>query len=246
MPLVSIVVPYYKKKLFISECLKSIHNQTYKHYEIILVYDDEDPRDYEYLLTLKKIYKKLFIIKNKKRQGAGGARNLGIKFAKGDYIAFLDSDDMWHKQKLKIQINLMKKNNWDISHTSYKIISNKVAIQNRKAKDLSFQNLIKSCDIGLSSVMMKRSLFKQNIKFPNLKTKEDYVLWLKIARQGKTIYAINKILMSWQKSSNSLSSNTLRKLLDGYCVYRMYLSYSVIKSLYSLFILSFNFIKKNN
>ena len=246
MPLVSIVVPYYKKKLFISECLKSIHNQTYKYYEIILVYDDEDPSDYEYLLIFKKIYKKFFIIKNKKRQGAGYARNLGIKFAKGEYIAFLDSDDKWHKQKLKIQINLMKKNNWDISHTSYKIIRNKVTIQKRKANDLSFQNLIKSLYIGLSSVIMKRSLFKHNIKFPNLKTKEDYVLWLKIARQGKTIYAINKILMSWQKSNNSLSSSTFRKLFDGYFVYRIYLSYSVIKSLYSLFILSFNFLKKNN
>ena len=93
---------------------------------------------------------------------------------------------------------------------------------------------------------MKRSLFKHNIKFPNLKTKEDYVLWLKIARQGKTIYAINKILMSWQKNNNSLSSSTFRKLFDGYFVYRTYLSYSVIKSLYSLFVLSFNFLKKNN
>tara|TARA_B110000305_G_scaffold213582_1_gene249651 strand:+ start:1652 stop:2401 length:750 start_codon:yes stop_codon:yes gene_type:complete len=244
MALISIIVPYYKKRFFISKCLRSIDDQTYKNYEIILVYDDDDISDYKYVLSFKNIYKKLHIIRNKQRVGAGYARNIGIKYAKGDFIAFLDSDDLWHKEKLKTQIYLMKKYNWLISHTSYKIINNNITSQIRNAKNLTFNNLIKSCDIGLSSVIMKRSLFNKKIKFPNLKTKEDFVLWLLIARQGITIYAVDKILMNWQKSYNSLSSSTLRKLFDGYYVYREYMNFNPIKSISYLLILSFNYLLK--
>ena len=247
MPLISIIIPYYKKKEFISRCLRSIYNQSYSNYEIILIYDDEDMKDYQHIVSFKKIYRKLIIIKNTKRRGAGQARNIGIEFAKGNYIAFLDSDDVWHKDKLKIQITLMKKNNWEISHTSYKIIDrNNIIINTRRARNLSFNNLIKSCDVGLSSVVMKKSLFDNKIKFPNLKTKEDYVLWLKIAKKGVIIQGISKALMKWQKSNNSLSSNTWRKLFDGYLVYKTYMNFSRIKSFYSLFVLSCNFIIKKN
>ena len=247
MPLISIIVPYYKKREFISRCLRSIYYQSYKNYEVILIYDDEDMSDYGFLLSFKKLYKKLFIIKNNKNRGAGGARNFGIKHAKGSYVAFLDSDDQWHKDKLNIQINLMKKNNWVISHTSYQIVNKKkIVTHTRKAKDLNFNKLIKSCDIGLSSVILKKNILNNKVLFPNLKTKEDYVLWLKITKLGFIIHGINRNLMKWQESANSLSSNISRKLLDGYSVYRKYMRYNVLRSLYSLLILSFNFIIKKN
>lgn len=247
MPLISIIVPYYKKREFISRCLRSIYYQSYKNYEVILIYDDEDMSDYEFLLSFKKLYKKLFIIKNNKNRGAGGARNFGIKHAKGSYVAFLDSDDQWHKDKLNIQIDLMKKNNWVISHTSYQIVNKKkIVTHTRKAKDLNFNKLIKSCDIGLSSVILKKNILNNKVLFPNLKTKEDYVLWLKITKLGFIIHGINKNLMKWQESANSLSSNISRKLLDGYSVYRKYMRYNILRSLYSLLILSFNFIIKKN
>ena len=107
----------------------------------------------------------------------------------------------------------------------------------------NYKKLIKSCDIGLSTVIIKKSLIK-NLRFPNLKTKEDYVLWLEIAKNGKIIHALNTKLTQWRKSKNSLSSSVVRKLTDGYYVYRHYLKLSVIKSLYSLLVLSINFLNK--
>ena len=107
-----------------------------------------------------------------------------------------------------------------------------------------YKKLIKSCDIGLSTVIIKKSLIK-NLRFPNLKTKEDYVLWLEIAKKGKTIHALNTKLTQWRKSKNSLSSSVVRKLTDGYYVYRHHLKFSVIKSLYSLLVLSINFLNKS-
>ena len=104
--------------------------------------------------------------------------------------------------------------------------------------------LLKSCDIGLSSVIMKRSLFNKSIKFANIKTKEDYVLWLNITKNGKKIYGLNKTLLIWRKSENSLSSSTIRKLIDGFTVYYKYQKYNFLKSIYLLIILSLNFLKK--
>ena len=139
----------------------------------------------------------------------------------------------------------MRKKNIDISHTSYEIIDDDLVIRGtRQAKLMNYKKLIKSCDIGLSTVIIKKSLIK-NLRFPSLKTKEDYVLWLEIAKNGKIIHALNTKLTQWRKNNNSLSSSVVRKLTDGYYVYRYYLKYNVIRSIYSLLILSVNFLKKS-
>ena len=91
--------------------------------------------------------------------------------------------------------------------------------------------------------MIKKKLLLKN-HFPNLKTKEDYVLWLKLSKKGHIFYSINEQLVLWRQTTNSLSSSILQKLLDGYRVYRIYLKFSYFKSLYHLFFLSFNYLKK--
>ena len=244
MSLVSIIIPYFKKKKYFSITLKSILRQKYDNYEIIIVYDDTEKKDLEYLIRLKKKSKKIKLLLNKKNMGAGFSRNKAIKASKGNYIAFLDADDQWLPNKLKMQIGLMKKNKWKASHTSYLIVNeNNKIIGNRIAKNLAYNDLIKSCDIGLSTVILKKELLK-NCKFANLKTKEDYVLWLNIAKKNVTFNAINKNLVIWKKTKNSLSSSILRKLIDGFFVYRIYLKKSFLESIFSLFILSINFLKK--
>ena len=244
MPLISVIISYFNNRKFILDALSSVINQTYKNIEVIIIFDDENNEDYEYIKKYIKKDKRISIYKNNIRLGAGESRNKGIKFSKGQYIAFLDSDDLWHKEKLHKQITFMQKNNLKISHTSYRIIDNKNnSIGLRIAKSLNFDLLLKSCDIGLSSVVLKKEVLS-DINFPNLITKEDYVLWLKISQKGYQIEPIDEILMSWRKTNNSLSSSTIRKLIDGYLVYRKYLNYNMIRSIYSLFILSINYLNK--
>ena len=91
--------------------------------------------------------------------------------------------------------------------------------------------MAKSCDIGLSTVLLKREILGSN-KFPNLKTKEDFVLWLKYLKKSYKIFGINTDLTSWRKLDNSLSSSTLQKLSDGFSVYHNYMKFSFIKSVY--------------
>ena len=244
MMLVSIIIPYYKKKDYIKKTINSILKQTYKKFEIIIINDEPGELSKNILSFLKKKDSRIKIINNKKNIGAGKSRNKGINIAKGKYIAFIDSDDLWKKNKLLKQIEFMRKKNIEISHTSYEIIDDDLVTRGtRQAKLMNYKELIKSCDIGLSTVIIKKSLIK-NLRFPNLKTKEDYVLWLEIAKKGKTIHALNTKLTQWRKSKNSLSSSVVRKLTDGYYVYRHHLKFGVIKSLYSLFVLSINFLKK--
>ena len=85
-----------------------------------------------------------------------------------------------------------------------------------------FQDLIKSCDIGLSTVVIKKNILSNKFLFPNLKTKEDYVLWLNIAKNNYTFYGIDKFLVNWRKLDNSLSSSISQKILDGYRVYHRF------------------------
>ena len=247
MSLVSIIIPYYKKKNYINKTIKSALNQSYKKIEIIIVYDDEDKKE---LNILKKNYNKINKIKiivNRKNIGAGLSRNSGIENSKGKYIAFLDADDLWKKNKLRNQINFMKKRKALISHTSYdslnirgKVVGKRIARNFYQVKDL-----LKSCDIGLSTVIIDKKIYGYDCNFSNLKTKEDFVFWLKILKKGYFIYGLDQNLASWKKTENSLSSSFIQKLADGYMVYFKHMRFNFLKSFIYLIYLSLNFIKKD-
>ena len=245
MDLVSVIMPYYKKKKYIELAVNSVIQQTYKNFELIIVHDDENKEDLNFLKNLIKKDKRIKLYINKKNLGAGESRNKGIKLSQGSLIAFLDADDLWTRNKLKKQIFFMKKSLVDISHTSYHIINsdNKI-IGNRIAKDMNHKLLLSSCDIGLSTVIMKKEIITNKIKFANINTKEDYVLWLKITLSNKTIFALKKNLTKWRKLNNSLSASKIQKIYDGYLVYRKYMNFSLLKSFICLLLLSFNYVLK--
>jgi teichuronic acid biosynthesis glycosyltransferase TuaG len=246
MDLISVIIPYYKKKEYIISSINSVLNQTYKNLEIIIIYDDLNKEDLNLLKKIKKKDKRIKIYVNKKNLGAGRSRNKGIKLSKGIFVAFLDSDDLWKKNKLKKQIFFMKKNGINASHTSYTIINfNNKIIGSRNAKDMSYKLLLKSCDIGLSTVVLKKEIITSKIKFANIKTKEDYVLWLKITLNNNKIFALKDNLTKWRKLEDSLSSSKLQKIYDGYLVYRKYMNFNLLKSFGFLMLLSFNYFLKD-
>ena len=247
MDLVSVIIPYYKKRNFIKETIVSVTNQSYDYLEILIVYDDTNFNDLEFLQEISKLDNRIRIINNKQRLGAGPSRNKGIEQSKGKYVAFIDSDDTWAPDKLRDQIAFMKKNKYQISHTSYFIIDEKKKIiSQRKARDLlSINEILKSCDIGLSTVIIeKQVIIKTNTKFPQLVTKEDFVFWLTLLKKNYKFYAYDSNLTNWTDSKNSLSSSTIQKLLDGFKVYNHYMNFNIIKSLYYLICLSLNYLKK--
>ena len=243
---VSVIVPYFKKRRFIKKTIKSILKQTYKNIEIIIIYDDEDHSDLELIKKLQTSDNRIKVIINKKTIGAGRSRNIGINNAKGSFIAFLDADDLWKKDKIELQLKYMMKNRFRISHTNYEILDQK---KNTKKIMIAntfndYKKLLFSCDIGLSTVMLKKDLISKKCRFPNLKTKEDFVLWLSILKKNVVIGALNKNLTSWRKLDVSLSSSVMQKLKDGYRLYYNYMKFNFIKSFFYLIILSINSLRK--
>ena len=243
--LISIIIPYFKKKKYFEKTIESVVNQTYQKFEVILIYDDIDNSDLKFVkYTLRKIKNKKIII-NKKNLGVGVSRNIGIQAAQGRFIAFLDADDMWHKDKIKEQIIYMKKNKVDFSYSSYAINDKNMKILKiiKAPKKVMFKDLLFACNIGLSSVMIKAYLLNDD-KFTSLKTQEDYLLWLKLSKRNIKMEGITKTLMYWRKTDNSLSSSVTQKLKDAFSIYNRHLNLSITKSTYHVLLLSMNFLRK--
>ena len=244
MSLISVIMPYRQKKEYVHKAIKSVIGQTYKKFELIIIFDDEKKDDLSFIKSITKNKKKIKIIINKKNIGTGASRNKGIKKAKGKYIAFIDSDDFWKPNKLEKQIEFIKSNKYKFIFSSYLIKDeNKLKIHYAKEK-LNYNDLLKSCDIGLSTVMLEKSIIPKNV-FPKLNTKEDYVAWLKICKKRITAHGQKDIFVIWNNTKNSLSKPLMRKLIDAFKVYYSYEKLSLITSLIYVFRLSLNYLIKN-
>ena len=247
MTLVSVIIPYFNKQKYISKTIYSVLNQSFKNIEILIVFDDSKKTDLKILKNLAKKDKRIKIIVNKNNLGAAKSRNKAIKLSKGEFIAFIDSDDIWKKDKLKFQINYMKKNNILFSHTSYKIINEygKIIGKFKVKKNTNYKELLKSCDIGLSTVVSKKKIFSKH-KFPNQKTKEDFALWLKLAKKNVQLVGLNKYSTLWRRAPNSLSSSIFQRIRDAYRVYSYEEKKGFFVSVYYVLILSINSLIKKN
>ena len=237
--LASVIMPYYRKKNYFKEAYYSALNQSIKNIEIIIIYDDRDRSELNFIKNIIKNKKNTKLIINNKQLGVATSRNAGINIAKGKYICFLDCDDIWKKNKLSYQIKFMEKNFLDFTHTSYSVINQRGRfLYSLKAKkELNYDNLILSCDVALSTVVMKRDIFK-HYKFTKITTKEDYLLWLQLSKDNVKIIGIDKIFTYWRKVNNSLSSGTSQKIKDAFKIYHIYEKKSFAMSIINVFVLS--------
>ena len=241
---VSVVMPFFRKKEFFEEAYNSVLNQSYPNIEIIIIYDDHDRGQLNFVKNIIKKSNTIIII-NKKNRGASYSRNVGIKKSTGYYVAFLDCDDIWHRNKLEEQINFMEKFQLDCTCTNYSVINKNGNILYCLSSPAisTYQSLLKSCDIGLSTVVIKKKLFN-HFKFQNLLTKEDYLMWLNISKKGININSIQKTLVLWRDVKGSLSSNFIQRVKDSFKIYYYHEKQFLFQSIISIVILSLNSFKK--
>ena len=239
-------MPFYKKRKYFYQSFMSAVRQTYKNIEIIIIYDDKDKSELNFIKKKIKNFKGITIINNRKNIGAGLSRNKGVKLSKGFYIAFLDCDDLWHKSKLDKQISFMNKHSVDVSYTSFYVLDKfKKHKKLRKViKFVSYKKLCHGCDIGLSTVIVKKSI-KNKLIFPSLRTQEDFCLWLNLLKKGVKFGSLDIPLSYWRKLPNSLSSNNIQKLKDCFRLFYYYQNMNFFRSIYQVILVSMNKIRKN-
>ena len=240
-PYISVIITYFNKRRFIKKTLNSIFFQSFKNYELIFVYDDSNYEDLKYIKPYLKVFKNKKIIINKKNLGVARSRNKALAKCKGNYIAFIDSDDTWKKTKLMKQLKFMKKKSSNFSFTSYNVIDeqNKFIKKRIVTMDPTYEKLLKKNIIGLSTVMINRIIIK-DVNFPNLKTQEDFALWLSLIKKGHKLSHINDSLSSWRKCNDSLSSNNLQKIIDAFKLYYIHQNKNLLLSVYSVIVLGYN------
>ena len=243
--LVSVIIPYHNDEANIENAVKSALAQTYKKLELIIIDDENSKVSRMILRNLKKKFKQIRITSTVKQSGVSVARNKGIKKAKGDFIAFLDSDDLWEKQKIKEQLSFIKKKNIDICYTNYLAINddNKIIYKVKTPKVLFYDDLLSECSIACSSVLLKKKVLKKT-QFKNFKTKEDYMLWLDLSKKGYKFSGINKYLSIYRVRSSSLSNLHFNKIYSAFKIYSHYLNYNFLYSVIFVIRLYINAFKK--
>lgn len=243
--LISVVIPAFNAEKYIKDTLESVINQTYKNIEVIVVNDcskdDTEKILEEYSSKDVRIRKYL----NEKNSGVSFTRNFGISVAKGDWIAFVDSDDIWEKDKLEKQIKYAIKNDAGLVFTGSKFIDEEGKKYNHileVPEKVTYKELLKQNIISCSSVLVKKKYF-ETIKMPSDKMHEDFATWLEILKIEENAYGINEPLLIYRISRNSKSGNKKKAAKMTYEVYK-YVGLNLMQRIYYMGIYIYRSLKK--
>ena len=241
---VDIILPNYNSFPYIEETLISINNQSFKNWKLILVDDNSDNKTKEVLKKLNS-NSKVKIIWLKKNKGVAFCRNLALRYCSSDYLAFIDSDDIWYQEKLTEQIKFMVKNNYEFSYSYYETFKNisKSIKKIKTPEKFDFDTFIKNTSIATSTMIIKRDVIG-NTKFTKTKICEDYFFKCQILKKVKNAYCLPKIMTKYRISSESLQSNKFRNLFWIWIINKKYNKFGFFKNLISLFSISINSIIK--
>ena len=241
--LVSVITPLYNGEKFIKATIESVISQSYENWEMIIVDDcskDTGPRIVERYIEKDNRIK---LVKLSENSGGAVSRNKAIEEAKGKYIAFLDSDDLWQPEKLKKQVRFMEENDYNFTYTWYEKINEKGNLLNKivKSKDkITYKGLLKCNQIGcLTAIYNQEKLGK--IYMPLIRKRQDYALWLQILKQVDYGYCLEENLAQYRLVKDSISSNKLNLIKYNWKLFREIESMGKLRALYYLF---FNILKK--
>lgn len=225
-------MPYYNAEKYIKETVDSIINQTYKDWELIIVNDcSSDCRTNDVLEEVASLDSRVKIFKTSRNGGAGAARNIGIEYAEGRYLAFCDSDDWWYPTKLEEQLNYMEENDYSFTCTWYEDTNDKLEpyyTMKQKTKN-NYRSMISGCNIGTPGVMI--NLQKLGKKYmPNLRRAEDWGLWMMYLKDTDYLYTYPKALWKYRHVPGSETSNKWKQMKAVVDMYQTVLNFSSLKA----------------
>ena len=243
---VKIILPNYNSAAYVSETIDSIINQTFKNWKLTIV-DDNSNIETQKILKNYIDHPNINIIWLKKNKRPGFCRNLAIRNSKSDYIAFIDSDDIWEKEKLAKQLDFMIRNKYYFTYTNYLTFRSEKKQNNLREiklpKYFNFKKFTRNTSIATSTMVVKKS-FIGNVKFSNTEICEDYFFKCQILKKVSNAYCLSENLTKYRIRKNSLQSNKIRNLYWIYYINKNYNQFSFLKNLISILCISINSIKK--
>ncbi|MEX0418075.1 glycosyltransferase family 2 protein [Bacillus sp. C30] len=211
VPCISIITPSYNSLRFIGETIRSVQSQSYKNWEMLIVDDASTDHSAVKIKEMIEGDSRIRLLSLEENMGAAKARNIAIKEARGRYIAFLDSDDIWLPNKLETQLLFMEETHVAFSYTSYSLIDENNNDLNREVnvpEFVDYHYLVGNTIIGCLTVMLDREKIPC-IEMPSVQP-EDTALWLQLLYKGYEAKGIQQVLAKYRIVTNSVSRNKIR------------------------------------
>lgn len=246
-PLVSIIMPSYNAERFIAQSIESVIAQTYENWELLITDDCSSDKTVDIVKEYCEKDKRIDLLDPRKHHGIAMTRNLSIQRAKGRFMAFLDSDDIWKSDKLEKQIGYMLDNGVAFTYSSYEIIDEQGNLKKKTVPDagiMNYKSYLRNTIICCGTVVLDRQRIGE-ILTPIIATSEDMSLWLKIMKMGYDAYPVPGPLHQYRIRPGSASSNKFKSSCDVWRVYRRIEKLSWPKSAFNFLCYSFNAVKKH-
>ena len=244
VPTVSVIMPAYNSSATLEDSIQSVVSQTFGDWELLVI----DDCSQENLSSIVESFNdsRIHFIRFSRNSGVAAARNYGIEKARGRYLAFLDSDDLWLPEKLEKQLQFMEKNGYAFTYTWYQQFdhdTNHLGNIVRTKPVVDYRELLKGNDIGCLTVVLDHQKIKE-ITMPSQRH-EDYITWLNILKQGWKAYSLPVVLAEYRKGNGSLTSNKWKSLLWTWKVYRDSQHLSLLRSGFCMAFYIFNGVRKH-
>lgn len=245
--LVSVITPVYNAAEVIGKTLDSILNQTYKKIEIVLVDDCSTDDSQKAIEEYQVKFPNIVYFRQPVNQGAGAARNKALEIAKGQYVAFLDADDIWYPEKTEKQISLLKSKDGAFSYTAIEMIDREgnIVKKKRKVKEkINYRFLLKNTMIATSTVIIDRKKLG-DFRMPLRRGGQDYATWLMLLRNGTIAYGINEALEQYRVGNkNSLAGKKGKSIKQVWEIQTQQEKINKVRAAFNLCCFVFNALKK--
>lgn len=223
MPVVSVIMPAYGAEKTIADSIHSVLNQTYTDFELLVIHDCSPDGTRAVAERLARSDSRIRLIDNPRNLGVAASRNRGVAMAQGEWIAFLDSDDLWHPEKLARQLAFLEAHPGGVlSYTASRFTDTdncRYTYIMEAAERTGYQKLLHGNLMSCSSVMVRKSVISQ-FPFPDGAVHEDYITWMRLLRTIPYACGLNEPLLTYRLSPNSRSGNRIRSakmLIRSYC-----------------------------
>jgi teichuronic acid biosynthesis glycosyltransferase TuaG len=230
---ISIITPAYNA-FYIEETIQSVLKQTYTNWEMIVVDDNSKDDTVERVKKHQNTDERIMLMPLEQNVGPAEARNIALRAAKGNFVAFLDSDDMWGKEKLEKQLRFMLQNNHAFTFHGYNVVSEdgkNIVGTIQVPEKINYRQYLRNTIIGCLSVMIDIEKTGK-IQMPLIRSSHDMALWLDVLKRGYEAYGMQEVLASYRLVS---SSNTAKKLKAAKDVWKVYRDIEKLNFFYSLF-----------